>query len=302
MSSGVTAGLLVPEELAGLLCPTCRGPLSFIGRLARGFLDDGVIECGRCGESFAVRRGLPRLYREREVTGNDRLLRLFYDYLPRLHDPAVRYTLPLFQLGRLAAADGGPGSEEEMRAGYLPRLELDGLAPREDGEPVRILEVGIGTGANLPLLRRALPAGLPVEIWGLDLSEGMLAACRRRLAASPDASVRLVMGDAHALPFAAARFDRVFHVGALGSFRDPARALSEMARVARRGTPVVAVDEQLDSSRAHSVLARATFRLVTFYEAHPHAPVEAVPAGAVDVLAEQVSPFFYCLRFRTPAA
>ena len=60
----------------------------------------------------------------------------------------------------------------------------------------------IGTGANLPWVRRALPPGLPVEIWGLDLSEGMLSVCRDRLAAQPDPSVRLVMGDVHALPFA----------------------------------------------------------------------------------------------------
>ena len=60
------------------------------------------------------------------------------------------------------------------------------LAPRP-GE--RVLLVGVGTGADLPLL----PAG--VTAIGTDLSEHMLRKARRKLAASP-ASIELVAGDA----------------------------------------------------------------------------------------------------------
>jgi ubiquinone/menaquinone biosynthesis C-methylase UbiE len=128
----------------------------------------------------------------------------------------------------------------------------------------------------------------------------MLSVLRARGRAKREELPRLVMADAHALPFADHFFDRVFHVGALGSYRDPARALAEMARVAVPGSPIVAVDEQLDPARADNLLARAFFRLVTFYEARPHCPVEALPEGATDVLEEQLSRFFYCLRFRMP--
>jgi ubiquinone/menaquinone biosynthesis C-methylase UbiE/uncharacterized protein YbaR (Trm112 family) len=290
---------LRPSEATALACPTCRGRLALEGAAAQ-VLDGDRIERGRlgcrtCGARWPIEGGLPRLFREDEVRGNDRLLRLFYDHLPRLHDPVVRLTLPLFQTGRL-----DEGTEAEMRQGYLRRIELDGLCARDDGRPPRILEVGIGTGANLMLVRAALPPAIArrVEIWGVDLSRGMLGVLLRRLARAPDPALRLLMADAHALPFDDASFDRVFHVGALGSFRDPARALAEMARVARPGTPIVAVDEQLDPSRRHGRATRAAFRLVTFYERRPHAPVEALPDGAFDVLAEQVSPFFYCLRFR----
>ncbi len=62
---------------------------------------------------------------------------------------------------------------------------------RESGGPV--LEVGCGTGrVLLPIAREG------IEITGLDLSEGMLAELRRRLAAEPaevQARVRLVQGD-----------------------------------------------------------------------------------------------------------
>jgi ubiquinone/menaquinone biosynthesis C-methylase UbiE len=145
-------------------------------------------------------------------------------------------------------------------------------------------------------VRRELPAGLPVEIWGCDLSRGMLAVLRRRLA--PGDELRLLLADAHALPFPDGAFDRVFHVGGINGYRDPGRALAEMARVAGPGTPIVVADEQLDPTRAHSLWQRATFKLVTFYDPHPHCPVEALPPDATDVQVEQIDRFFYCLRFR----
>jgi ubiquinone/menaquinone biosynthesis C-methylase UbiE len=192
-----------------------------------------------------------------------------------------------------------------MRDGYLQRLEFERLAPRGDGRPVRILDVGVGTGADLALVRRCLPPDLQdegVAIWGLDLSRGMLDLCRRRLARAGDRETRILLADAHALPFPDHSFDRVFHVGGIAGFRDPARALAEMARVAMPGTPIVVVDEQLDRSRPQNLYHRLTFRLVTFYAPDPHCPTEHLPSGAVDVRAEQLNRFFYCLTFRMPDA
>lgn len=274
-----------------LTCPSCRAALAFEGVTSAGRLDRGALACAGCGARWPVAGGLPRLYREEEVRGNDRLLRHFYDGLPSLHDPVVKYTLPIFQAG----------SERQFRDAYMRRVELGALRPREDGRPARILEVGIGAGANLPLIRRDLPRGLAVEIWGLDLSAGMLGVLEKRLRRAGGAGdVRLLLGDAHALPFPDASFDRVFHVGGINGFSAPATALAEMARVAIPGTPIVVADEQLDERGKKSLYHRALFRLVTFYDARPHCPVEALPKGAVDVLEEQVSMFFYSLRFRMP--
>jgi ubiquinone/menaquinone biosynthesis C-methylase UbiE len=192
------------------------------------------------------------------------------------------------------------GTEQQVRDGYMPRLELSALRPRADGQPVRILEVGIGTGANLAWVRRDLPPGLPVEIWGVDLSQGMLRVLQRRLRQQSSEQPRLLMADAHALPFPTACFDRVFHTGAIGNYRAPDVALAEMARVAMPGTPIVVVDEQLDTSRRQGLYHRLMFRLVTFYDRHPHAPVEHLPPGAVSVRVEQISRFFYCLSFQMP--
>jgi ubiquinone/menaquinone biosynthesis C-methylase UbiE len=188
-----------------------------------------------------------------------------------------------------------------MRRAYHAAVDWGGLRPHPDGAPVRVLDVGIGTGSDLPWIRAALPPGLPVEVWGVDLSAGMLAICRRRLRHTPDPSVRLLLADVHALPFPDATFDRVLHVGALNSFRDPAAALAEMARVARPGAPIVIVDERLDPDGAHTLAHRAAFRLVCFYRPYPPDPRGLLPAGATDVVVEQIGRFFFCMRFSRPA-
>ncbi len=281
------------EDLLLLRCPERHGGV----RCGASLTDEGdALRCLKCSARWPVRDGVARLYREALVRGNDRLLRFIYDRFAALHDPAMRWVIPLVQT---------EGSEDALREFYLRRLDLGSLRPHADGSPVRILEVGAGTGANLPLIRDRLPRGLDVEYWALDLSEGMSSVMRDRLARDPkyapgDGRVRFVMADAHSLPYADGIFDRVFDAGGVGGYRDPATALAEMARVAAPGALVVVIDEQLDRERSHSLYHRAAFRAVTFYEPNPHCPTEHVPASAVDVKAEQATRFFYCLSFRVP--
>jgi ubiquinone/menaquinone biosynthesis C-methylase UbiE/uncharacterized protein YbaR (Trm112 family) len=280
------------QDVAWLACPDCHGPLVWQGMTSGGHLGEGRLDCGSCAARWPVQEDLPRLYHEERVRGPDRVLRTLYDGLPSLHDPLTAWLTPLLQ----------GTTEARVREGYLRRLELSALRPRPDGQPVRILEIGVGAGANLPLLERELPRGLDYEVWGVDLSRGMLALCQRRITRAGHRGVRLLMADAHALPFPAHFFDRVFEIGGAGGYRDPRRALAEMARVARPGTPIVVVDEQLESGRAHSLPTRAAFRLLTFYTRDPHCPTELLPPRATGVLAEQLSRFYYCLTFRMPEA
>src|SRR5262249_58322890 len=107
--------------------------------------------------------------------------------------------------------------------------------------------------------------------------------------------MHLLVADAHALPFAGASFDRVFHIGGIGGYGDPRRGLAEMARVARPDTPIVVVDEQLDPGGRRSTFHRLVFRARTFYTAAPGSPVALLPPGASAVVSEQVSRYYYCL-------
>jgi len=281
---------MTPVDVGTLACPACRGSLEFEGRRAGDDLDVGTLRCGRCGRDWPVRDGLPRLVDENRVQRTDRFIRMLYDWLAPFHDPVTRALFPPLQ----------GMSERAARDGYMTRLALGSLRPSPDGRRLRILEVGVGSGANLSLLERDLPRGLDVELWGLDLSDGMLAGCRRRISRHPGRPMRLLVADAHALPFADASFDRVFHVGGIGGYGDPRLGLAEMARVARPDTPIVVVDEQLDPGSRRSPFHRVVFRVLTFYTAAPSSPLALLPPGATGVLSEQVSRYYYCITFRMP--
>jgi ubiquinone/menaquinone biosynthesis C-methylase UbiE len=86
----------------------------------------------------------------------------------------------------------------------------------------RTLDLGCGTGRNLPLF----PPGLRAV--GLDPALDALRRARRR---TPGA--RLVCGSAEALPFRDGVFDTVVSGLVLCSVPDPARGLAEVRRVLR---------------------------------------------------------------------
>lgn len=95
------------------------------------------------------------------------------------------------------------------------------------GETVLDLAAGTGT-STVPLAARG------ARVIGCDLSLGMLRDGKRRRP-----GLRLVAGDALALPFADATFDAVTMSFGLRNTTDPARALAEIARVTRPGGRLV---------------------------------------------------------------
>jgi SAM-dependent methyltransferase len=100
----------------------------------------------------------------------------------------------------------------------------------------RVLEVGCGTGN----LWRDNAARLPaVDLVLTDLSSGMLDATRERLADLSPAR-RYARCDAQSLPFADAHFDVAVANHMLYHVPDRLRALSELARVLRRGGRLLA--------------------------------------------------------------
>jgi SAM-dependent methyltransferase len=102
--------------------------------------------------------------------------------------------------------------------------------------PARVLDLGVGTGRELPAL---LDAGY--EVVGLDVSREMLAICARR-----SRPIAVVEADLWApLPFGDASFDAAIALhGTLAHPTHPegahAELARELARVLRPGSPVVA--------------------------------------------------------------
>ena len=97
---------------------------------------------------------------------------------------------------------------------------------------LRWIDVACGNGAFTELLVHRCQ---PVDVQGIDVSEGQLSFARERLA---DRAATFHQGDAQALPFEDDEFDVAVMALAINLVPDRAKAVAEMARVVRPGGTV----------------------------------------------------------------
>lgn len=126
-----------------------------------------------------------------------------------------------------------------------------------DPSPAAILDVATGTGDLAIQLARAAGGA---SVTGIDLSEGMLAVGRRKVAeAGLDRRVTLIQGDCLALPFPDGSFDTVTVAFGVRNFEHLDRGYAEMARVLRPGGKLIV----LELSVPTSPMVRPFYRLYT---------------------------------------
>ncbi|HEX4223366.1 MAG TPA: methyltransferase domain-containing protein [Pseudonocardiaceae bacterium] len=102
-----------------------------------------------------------------------------------------------------------------------------------------VLDVGSGTGVDAIEVAKAV--GVDGRVVGVDKSAAMVAEARQRAVAS-GVPVEFVTGDAGALEFPDASFDRVRTERMLIHVVDPEAAVRELVRVTKPGGRVVASD------------------------------------------------------------
>lgn len=145
-------------------------------------------------------------------------------------EPALTPEALAAQLRRPAGADAdnvGVRMSEANAAVNRRAIALLGV-----GADQAVLEIGPGNGAFVPELLAA-PGS---RYAGVDWSPEMVAAANRRNATAVAAGrAEFVEGDAAALPFPDASFDRVLSVNTLYFWAEPQRVLAEIARVLRPG-------------------------------------------------------------------
>jgi ubiquinone/menaquinone biosynthesis C-methylase UbiE len=109
--------------------------------------------------------------------------------------------------------------------------------------PIRMLDVGCGTGVFASKVRACLPG---VELCGVDLVADMLdkGQPRWRLHRS---HVLPVQGDSERLPFAAGSFDIVTCANSFHHYPRQDRAVAEMGRVLRPGGRLMIIDGYRDA-------------------------------------------------------
>ena len=131
------------------------------------------------------------------------------------------------------AAFDGEGYELVMGR-WRRQLATQFLAFSGLGDGERVLAVGCGTGA----LSAAVTARDPnASIEGIDFSNAYID---HATAHTSDPRIKFQVGNACAMPFADASFDRVLALLLLHFVPEPHRAIAEMVRVAKPGATVAA--------------------------------------------------------------
>jgi len=109
-------------------------------------------------------------------------------------------------------------------------------------EGSRILEVGVGTGRNLPFYPK------DKEIVAIDLAERMLNKAMHK-AQKLDLNVKFELMDAQDLRFPDNSFDSVVASFVFCSVPDPVLGLTEIKRVVKPGGKVILLEHMLSSNR-----------------------------------------------------
>jgi ubiquinone/menaquinone biosynthesis C-methylase UbiE/uncharacterized protein YbaR (Trm112 family) len=263
-----------------LSCPGCQAALSLRSELGGRTVYRGELSCLHCKRSFPIKNGIARFIDPQELEGLNRSFARGYDRFSHVYDLFIRAGFLAF------------GGDRRARKEILDRLDLNGG---------RILEVSIGSGANLPYLFESPGAG---EVYGLDISFGQLAHCRKFIK-KRGWPVDLFLGTAEALPFKAESFDSVFHIGGINFFSGKKKAINEMIRVAKPRSKIVIADE---SEQVAQNLARISGFLHSSQgkKVDTTMPVHLVPETMEEIKVDGIWKAHgqyhgYCLEFRKPA-
>lgn len=122
------------------------------------------------------------------------------------------------------------------------RAIIRNIRDRFGEKPIRILDVGCGTGVFAARIREALPSA---EVWGVDLVSGMLNRGAERWSRHRD-HVTPIQGDSERLPFASGAFDVVTCANSFHHYPNQGRAVREMHRVLKPTGRLMLVDGYRD--------------------------------------------------------
>lgn len=234
-------------------------------------LSENTLRNTATGRVYPIREGIPLFVSS--LTGPNLKYQAMYDRLAPGYDLAER-------LYRWVAR------KPDFRLDYIKELEI---APG-----ARVLEVSVGTGANLPYLPR------DIEFYGVDISWGMLRKCRKNLK-KWGRTAHLYQAEAGRLPFCAEAFDCVFHVGGINFFTFKERAIREMIWVAKPGTKIVIVDETEKVVTENYQRNPATKSYFEPGTENVRCPIDLVPEEMEEIKAREIADGkMYCLSFRKP--
>lgn len=107
-----------------------------------------------------------------------------------------------------------------------------------------VLDLACGTGDfSIAIARRMRRQSIPGHVTGVDLSEGMLAVMKEKVAQEGlTGMISMQVGDGENLPFGSGAFDRVTIAFGIRNFENRAKGLQEMLRVLKPGGKLVILE------------------------------------------------------------
>jgi len=193
------------NEFEFYACPACRRTLNPRGE---------KLDCPRCAQTYPIREGIPEfLSGELSASMDPELRRMTtIDRMARIYETKLWYPIVL----KLYGGWRSPSLASLIRAVAFPVQSTHG--------PVLDVACGPGTYGR----RIASPAR---EVFGIDVSRGMLQQGIAYAAREGIANLHFARARAEALPFEDGVFDAALCCGSLHLFTDTAAALREIARV-----------------------------------------------------------------------
>jgi SAM-dependent methyltransferase len=186
-------------------CPHCKGPLRH---------EDAGLRCPGCDEAYPIKQGIPDFLREDLSRSADPVLRRmrFIDRMARVYETRLWYPIVLKLFGGLHSPS-------------FPRLVVT-ISEKVQSTKGRVLDIACG-----PATFGRRIAAPSKEVFGIDVSMGMLRQGASYVATVGIPNVHFARARVEALPFEDGAFDAVICCGSLHLFADTAIALREMARV-----------------------------------------------------------------------
>ena len=194
------------------VCPACK-------QLLRQ--ETNVLRCEACSETYPIRDGIPEFIFGELSQSKDPVLRRMtaIDRMARIYETKLWYPIVLAVYG---------GFRSTSLAELIATVSRN-VAPAEG----RVLDVACGPGTYG---RRI--ASPKKEVFGIDVSRGMLRQGAAYAAREGVTNIHFARARVETLPFSREFFDAVVCCGSLHLFADTVVALREMARVMKPGAPL----------------------------------------------------------------
>ncbi len=201
----MTADTSVASELGVYVCPVCK-------RLLRQ--ETGTLRCSTCSQSYPIKEGIPDFILEELSQSADPVLRRmrFIDRMAGIYESKLWYPIVLNVYGGFQS----PSLAQLIRT----------VTQKVQSTKGRVLDVACGPGTYGR--RVASPSR---EVFGIDVSMGMLRQGAANVAKEGIPNVHFARARVEALPFEAGLFNATLCCGSLHLFADTVVALREMARV-----------------------------------------------------------------------